>query len=165
MYRVKAVFKENTVTRYFLDKFDAIEWKDSADAHYPLKTTFEQGVYPMRTFIVESWNAVMDDSRNPLSHIPDLQVRHLIMQVLAWMWCITFAIIVGSWTAFGVSAIIHVVLLGAIAVTVGTFEVSKRNPQFFEKFPTSTPSRARNYMWMNGKKIKLDPEDKGGEHE
>ena len=26
----------------------------------------------MRTFIVESWNAVMDNQLNPLSKIPDL---------------------------------------------------------------------------------------------
>jgi hypothetical protein len=49
-------------------------------------------------------------------------------------------------------------------VTVSTFETAKRNPNFFLKFPTSTPSRAR-HMWWNGKKIKLDDNDKGGEHE
>ena len=53
----------------------------------------------------------------------------------------------------------------AIVVTVATFETAKRNPSFFNRFPTSTPSRSRMYMWVNGKKIKLDPQDKGGEHE
>jgi len=89
----------------------------------------------------------------------------MVMQVLAWMWCIVFGFIVGSWTAFGISAIIHLVLLAAIAITVGTFETARRNPNFFDNFPTSTPSRSRMYMWMNGQKIKLDPQDKGGEHE
>ena len=45
---------------------------------------------------------------------------------------------------------------------------SKERPgfdgDFFEKFPTSTPSRSRN-MFYNGKRIQLDPQDKGGEHE
>ena len=86
------------------------------DAHYPLKVIFNEGVYPVRTFIVNSWNAVMDDKRNPLSNIPDMNTRHMVMQVLAWMWCIVFAFIVGSWTAFGVSAVLHVVLLAAIAI-------------------------------------------------
>ena len=85
----------------------------------------------MRIFVVNGWNAVMDDKRNPLSNIPDLQVRHLVMQVLAWMWCIVFAFIVGSWTAFGVSVVGHVLLIAAIVITVGTFETAKRAPQYF----------------------------------
>ena len=131
MYRVTGYFREQKVVRYFTDVYDAIEFKDIVDANYPLKVTFEKGVYPVRTFIVNSWNAVMDDKRNPLSNIPDLQVRHLVMQVLAWMWCIVFAFIVGSWTAFGVSVIGHVILLAAIAITVGTFETARRTPQYF----------------------------------
>jgi len=85
----------------------------------------------VRTFIVNSWNAVMSLDYNPLKNIPDTSTRHLIMQVLAWMWCIVFGFIVGSWTLFGVSAIIHLVLLAAIAITVGTFETARRNPQYF----------------------------------
>ena len=50
-------------------------------------------------------------------------------------------------------------------MTVGTFEVAKRKPTFFTDFPTSTPSRNRGYMWIDGKRIKLPPEDRGGEHE
>ena len=165
MYKVKAYFRDHTVVRYFIDQYDAIEFKDIVDAHYPLKVTYEKGVYPVRTFIVNSWNAVMDDKRNPLSNIPDMNTRHMIMQVLAWMWCIVFGIMVSSWTVFSISAVAHVILIAAICITVGTFETARRNPNFFSDFPTSTPSRARNYMWMNGEKIKLDPQDKGGEHE
>ena len=36
----------------------------------------------MRNFIVDSWNGVMDYRFNPLKHIPDLQVRHMMLQVL-----------------------------------------------------------------------------------
>lgn len=131
MYRITGYFKNHVVVRYYVDIYDAIDFKDAIDAHYPLKVTFEQGVYPMRTFIVNSWNSIMDSQINPLKNIPDLQVRHLVLQVLAWMWCITFAIIVGSWTAFGISAVVHVLLLAAIAITVGTFETARRNPQYF----------------------------------
>lgn len=165
MYKVTAYFKDLKVSEKFHNLYDAIEWRDSADAHYPVKVTFEK-VNDMREFVYNSWTAVMDDSRNPLSNIPDLQTRHLVMQVLAWMWCITFAMMVGSWTVFGVSAIAHVVLLGAIAVTVGTFEVAKRKPSAFNLRPGyHTSSRTRQYMWMNGQKVKLDPNDPGGEHE
>ena len=39
----------------------------------------------MREFVYNAWTAIMDDRRNPLSNIPDLGVRHVIMQVLALM--------------------------------------------------------------------------------
>ena len=46
------------------------------------------GEYDMREFIVNSWNGVMDYRFNPLKHIPDLQVRHMMLQVLACMICV-----------------------------------------------------------------------------
>lgn len=85
----------------------------------------------MKRLVYNNWNMVMDHRLNPLRNIPDLNTRHMVMQVLAWMWCIVFAIIVGSWTAFGISAVVHVLLLAAIAITVGTFETARRNPQYF----------------------------------
>ena len=85
----------------------------------------------MNEFVNNCWNYVMDVNINPLKHIPDLNTRHMVLQVLAWMWCITFAMIVGSWIAFGISAIAHTVLLAAIAITVGTFETARHRPQYF----------------------------------
>ena len=118
----------------------------------------------MRKFVFDSWNLIMDDRRNPLKHIPDINTRHMVLQVLAWMWCIVFSMWVGSFWVMGVSMVAHALVLAAIVVTVATFETARRNPAFFDSFPTSTPSRARA-MWINGKSIKLDPQDKGGEHE
>ena len=51
MYRVTGYFKEQKVVQYFTDVYDAIDFKDVVDAHYPLKVTFEKGVYPVRSFI------------------------------------------------------------------------------------------------------------------
>lgn len=130
MYKVTAYFKDHKVVEKFYSLYDAIDFRDSADANYPKKVKFEK-VKDMREWVYECWNAVMDDKRNPLSNIPDFSTRHMIMQVLAWMWCITFAFIVGSMWAGVVSMMIHVVLLGAIAVTVATFETAKRKPQWF----------------------------------
>ena len=163
MYRVTGYFKDKKVVRAFIDLYDAIDFRDSVDAHYPLKVTFEK-VIDMREFIYDSWNGVMNMDRNPLRHIPDLSTRHMVLQILAWMWCIVFSFYVGSIVAFGISAIAHILLLAAIVITVGTFETAKRRPTFFSDFPTSTPSRARS-MFFNGKRIKLDPMDRGGEHE
>ena len=69
----------------------------------------------------------------------------------------------------GASMIAHVLILGAIAVTVATFETAKRKPTFFLRLEKGTngyhtPSRSR-HMWYNGKKIELDKNDVGGEHE
>ena len=118
----------------------------------------------MRQFVYDAWNGVMNAETNPLRHIPDTNVRHMVLQVLAWMWCIVFSMYVGSFWIMGVSMIAHAVVLAAIVITVATFETARRNPTFFNDFPTSTPSRARA-IWIGGKRIKLDPQDKGGEHE
>ncbi len=85
----------------------------------------------MNKWIVDCWNVVMDHKKNPLSNIPDFSTRHMIMQVLAWMWCIVFAIIVGSMWAGVVSMMLHALLLAAVAVTVATFETAKRKPNIF----------------------------------
>tara|TARA_B100001109_G_C18623971_1_gene362842 strand:- start:73 stop:564 length:492 start_codon:yes stop_codon:yes gene_type:complete len=163
VFRVTGYFKNQKVVRYFTDLYDAIDFKDNVDAHYPIKTTMEK-VIDMREFVYDSWNGVMNADRNPLRHIPDTNTRHMVLQVLAWMWCIIFSMWVGSFWIMGVSMIAHALILAAIVITVVTFETAKRKPTFFQNFPTSTPSRSRNMYW-NGQKIKLDPNDKGGEHE
>ena len=131
MYRVVGYFRNHTVVRYFADRYDAIDFKEVVEAHYPLRVTFEKGVYPVRTLIVNSWNSVMDHRMNPLSQIPDLQTRHLVMQVLAWMWCIIFSMSLGSIVAFGISAIAHTLLIAGIVITVGTFTVATKKPNYF----------------------------------
>ena len=85
----------------------------------------------MQKEIVGLWQLIMDHAHNPLKNIPNLQARHIILQLLAWMWCIIFAIIVGSMWAGIFSMVLHALLLGAIAVTVATFETAKRKPQYF----------------------------------
>lgn len=132
MYKVSAWFRNgHKVSKVFDNVLDAIDFRDNADAHYPIKVVFEKGVYPVRSFIVNCWNGVMDYRHNPLSNIPDMNVRHMVLQVLAWMWCIIFAFNVGSWVAFGVSAIGHVLFIAGIAITVGTFETARRKPTYF----------------------------------
>jgi hypothetical protein len=84
-----------------------------------------------RLKIINLYNLVMDSRRNPLSHIPDTNTRHLVMQVLAWMWCIIFSMWMGSILVFGVSATIHAILLAGIFATVGVFETAKRKPDYF----------------------------------
>ena len=69
-------------------------------------------------YITETYNLIMDSKINPLSKIPNLQVRHLVMQLLAYMWSLIFGIyIVESIYAFGISALAHSLLIVAIIVT------------------------------------------------
>ena len=77
------------------------------------------------------YKLIMDNKHNPLSNIPDLNTRHMVMQVLAWMWCIIFSMYLGSVLAFGISAIVHALLIAGIFVTVGVFETAKRKPSYF----------------------------------
>ena len=81
--------------------------------------------------MIKLYHLVMDNRHNPLSHIPDTNTRHLVMQVLAWIWCIVFSMWMGSILAFGVSAEIRAILLAGIFVTVGVFETAKRKPVYF----------------------------------
>lgn len=84
-----------------------------------------------RIAMIKVYNLVMDSRHNPLSHVPDTNTRHLVMQVLAWMWCIVFSMWMGSIFVFGVSAAIHAILLAGVFVTVGVFEIAKRRPVCF----------------------------------
>ena len=85
----------------------------------------------MQKEIVRLWKLVMDHDQNPLKNIPNLQARHIILQLLAWMWCVIFAMSIGSITVFGVSAVAHALLISGIVITVATFEVARVRPNNF----------------------------------
>ena len=84
-----------------------------------------------RTAMIKLYNLVMDSRHNPLSHIPDTNTRHLVMQVLAWMWCIIFSMWVGSILVFGVSAAVHAILIAGVFITAATFETARTKPGYF----------------------------------
>ena len=81
--------------------------------------------------MIKLYHLIMDSKRNPLSYIPDTNTRHLVMQLLAWMWCIIFGMSVGSVTVFGISAIAHALLIAGVFITAGVFETARRKPQYF----------------------------------
>ena len=112
--------------------------------------------------IFDNWNSIMNHDKNPLKNIPDTNTRHMIMQILAWMWCIVFSMYFSSMWIFGITTIAHIFILAAIAITVATFETAKRKPSVFGGYYTPSRSRA---IYYQGKRIELDPNDKGGEHE
>ena len=81
--------------------------------------------------MIDIWKMVMDWRYNPLRHIPDTNTRHLVMQMLAWMWCIIFSMWMGSIVVVGSSAIADALLIAGVFITAGVFETAKRKPQYF----------------------------------
>jgi len=123
----------------------------------------------MQKFIYNNWNMIMNANYNPLRNIQDISARHLVMQILAWMWCIVFSAYFSSMWIFGITTIAHVLIIAAIVLTVMTFERVRNNPHFYLHKGYHTASRARQIMYLSGngklEKIQLDPNDPGGEHE
>ena len=83
----------------------------------------------MSEFVKDSWSGIMIRDNTPLKHIPNLMVRHMIFQILAWMWCIIFSAALGSFLVFGISLIAHVLLIAGITITYSTFQVAKKTSQ------------------------------------
>ena len=80
------------------------------------------GANRMRQLVFDTWNSIMDANWNPLRHIKDMQVRHLVIQLLAWMGCITFSLYFGSFVIFGYTVVAHFMIIIAVVVTVVTFK-------------------------------------------
>ena len=84
--------------------------------------------------VLQTYNLIMDSSINPLKNIKNLQVRHMVMQLLACMWSLIFGMyIVESIYAFGISALVHSLLIVAIIITMAVFDTANRNPEVFTK--------------------------------
>ena len=81
--------------------------------------------------MINAYKLIMDSRYNPLRHIPDNNTRHLVMQMLAWMWCIIFSMWMGSIVVFGISAIAHALLIAGVFITAGVFETARRKPNYF----------------------------------
>lgn len=89
----------------------------------------------MKYLIVNSWNFIFDHESSPLRHIPDFGVRHMVFQMLGWMWAIAFSVAIGSYTFLAISLIGHAVLIGALAMTVATYIAASQKPELFVRQP------------------------------
>ena len=85
----------------------------------------------VKASIVYAWNFVFNHDVSPLRHIPDVNVRHYVFQVLGLMWAVTFSIAIGSYTFLAASILGHSVLIAAAAVTVATYTVAAKQPKLF----------------------------------
>ena len=81
----------------------------------------------MRRFIYEGWTSIMHHRLNPLRHIPDLQVRHMLCKCKAFMCSLViFALQTSNiFMNFAISSIAHVAFVTGIVITVATFKVAE----------------------------------------
>ena len=85
----------------------------------------------MRQFIVNLWNFIFNAEVSPLRHIPDVGIRHYVLQALGVMWAVSFSVAMGSYTIFAASIIGHTFLIGAAAITVATYTAAASKPELF----------------------------------
>ncbi len=104
----------------------------------------------MKTFIVETWDALMDSRHNPLRHL-DLASQHYTMQVLAWMWSMVFSLSFLSIFQFGYVWGAHLLVIGGLGITVAVFKEAERREAESAPAPQNF-GHASNCVW------KLDSE-------
>ena len=87
----------------------------------------------MRKQIVFCWNFIFDSKVSPLRHISDVAVRHYVLQALAFMWAISFAVALGSYTVLAASIIGHAILIAVAGITVATYTAAAKKPALFAR--------------------------------
>ena len=91
--------------------------------------------YSTRRRVVYCWNFVFNHEVSPLRHIPDVAIRHYVLQALGLMWAVAVAVAAGSYTLLAVNVIGHTVLIAAAAITVTTWTAATAKPDLFVRSP------------------------------
>jgi hypothetical protein len=86
---------------------------------------------PVIKLVVFCWDFVFNHEVSPLRHIPDVAIRHYVLQALGLMWAVAFSVAAGSYTFLAVSVIGHTVLIAAVAITVATWTAATAKPELF----------------------------------
>jgi hypothetical protein len=85
----------------------------------------------MRKLVLNAWNFIFNSEVSPLRNIPDVAIRHYVLQALGLMWAVSFAVAIGSYTLLAASIIGHTFLIAAAAITVATYTAAAKKPQVF----------------------------------
>ena len=85
----------------------------------------------LQKFVVYCWNFVFNHKVSPLRNIPDVAIRHYVLQALGLMWAVAFAVATGSYTFLALSVVGHTVLIAAAAITVVTWTTATLKPGLF----------------------------------
>ncbi len=86
----------------------------------------------MLKMVAFAWNFVFNHEISPLRHIPDVGTRHMILQILGWMWAVAFSVAIGSYALLPASLIGHAVLIAAAAITTATYTSAAIKPGLFK---------------------------------
>ena len=54
--------------------------------------------YSIRRLVVYCWDFIFNHEVSPLRNIPDVAMRHYVLQALGLMWAVAFAAAAGSYT-------------------------------------------------------------------
>jgi len=84
-----------------------------------------------RKLVVHSWNFLFNHEVSPLRNIPDVAIRHYVLQVLGFMWAVSFSAAIGSYAFLAASVLGHTLLIGAAAITVATWTTASIKPEIF----------------------------------
>ncbi len=95
----------------------------------------------MRRAIIDLWDSLMDNRRNPLRHL-DMATQHYFMQVLAWMWSMLFSLSFLSIFQFGITWLVHLFMIGGIFMTVALFKEAERK-QSRQRVPAKLSTSSR----------------------
>ena len=93
----------------------------------------------MQKLIVQAWNYVFNHEVSPLRHIPDISTRHMILQILGWMWAVAFSVAIGSYALLPASLIGHAALIAAVTITVATYTAVANKPGLFKSYSGRRP--------------------------
>lgn len=85
----------------------------------------------LSSYVVYAWNFIFNHEVSPLRNIPDVAIRHYVLQALGLMWAASASVAIGSYTFAAASVIGHSVLIGAVAITVATLTTAAKKPQLF----------------------------------
>ena len=85
------------------------------------------------SYVLLAWNFVFNHEFSPVRNIPDIAIRHYILQALGLMWVASFSLAIGSYAGFAASAVGHTVLIAAAAVTVATLTSAATRPRLFAR--------------------------------
>ena len=143
------------------DSFDA-HWSE-AYKNYEYHTKKETG---MKKWLYGVGLILFDDSKNDMRSLPKA-VRLQILTVLSLMWSLIFSLIFWSYSYWGVvlvtSIVAHILVIIGVYYTFKTFMFAQNFNLRNDGYHTQT--RSRQHLWVDGKKVELDPKDPGGEHE
>ena len=90
----------------------------------------------IRNYVVNAWDFIFNHEVSPLRNIPDVAIRHYVLQALGLMWAVAFAVATGSYTFLAVSVVGHTVLIAAAAITVATLTAATVKPELFVRGST-----------------------------